>query len=174
MFAQHSLSRSQPCLVTANAPEQSRRTKSDTEIDIGEWGQFVDLENYRNLYGKRKIVKYQGGHMRTYVQYNTDKPKWYLENWRSPISSLLNYFISSKKKDSREKHMCETIKEETSELKLTDSLDSKDDTCELGTESTLLKKEPSYAEAFPLHKVNTGYIVIVAVISMGAFALCLL
>ena len=161
---------SQPYLP--NMPEKSRRTMSDTDIDIGEWGQFVDLES-RNLDGKRKFVKYQGGFMRTYVEYAPRRDKRrHPDSYRYPIVSLLNYFMSSKQKDSREKHVCGTIKEEPYELNLVDSADSRDDECEPGTESALIRKDPSYIDAFPIDIGNTCYILVVTVIATGTVMMC--
>lgn len=168
MMNQKSLS--QPYLP--NIPEKNRRTMSDTDIDIGEWGQFVDLEG-RNLYGKRKFVKYQGGSMRTYVDYTPNRDKrWHLDSYRYPIVSLLNYFMSSKQKDSRDKHVCGTIKEESSQLNLIDLTDSKDDECDPATELVGTGKDPSYIDAFPFDIGNTGYIILVTIIATGAIVIC--
>ena len=164
---------SQPYLPD-NIPERNRRTMSDTDIDIGEWGQFVDLEG-RNLYGKRKFVKYQGGYMRTYVEFTPNRNKrWYLDSYRYPIVSLLNYFMSTKPKDFTDKHVCGTIKEESSELNLMDLMDNKDDKYVPSTESVGTRKGPSYIDAFPFHIGNTSYIIVVTVIATAAFMMCFL
>jgi hypothetical protein len=161
-------SRSQPCLNGLDAKQDTKRSMSDTEIYTGHWGQFIDLETCKNSYGNRKFITYNGGGMRTYVEYSS-RGKGYFPGTaaRHPLISLLNFFVQSIYSPFCPKYTA--FKEENSETRLHTILENNvetNDVIELDFKKSLNK------ERYPPLGNVMGYLALVSIMSLGTFLLC--